>query len=90
MKLLLDNSVIQSWAMVGDFIPSDGQMIVDVDNIPVEVQNDVPQKWCYTTENGYFLNPDYHPMPEPYDETLETQEIVLDHEFRISLLELNA
>ena len=65
MKLLLDNSVIQSWAIVGGFIPSEEQMVVEVDDIPLEVQNDIPQKWCYTVADGYFLNPDYQPEPEP-------------------------
>lgn len=65
MKLLLENTVIQSWAIIGGFIPLDGQEVAEVDNIPDEVQNDIPQKWCYTIEDGYFLNPDYQPEPEP-------------------------
>lgn len=90
MKLLLENTVIKGIIIVGGIVPEAGQELVWVDEIPAEVMAGDPARYCYTEKDGYYLNPNYEPPEEPYDEELETQEMILDHEFRISLLELGA
>lgn len=90
MKLLLENTVIKGVIYVGGIVPEIGQEVVWVDEIPAEVTAGDPSRYCYTEKKGFFLNPNYTPPEAPYDEALETQEMILDHEFRISLLELGA
>ncbi len=90
MKLLLENTVIKGVIYVGGVVPEAGQELVWVDEIPAEVTAGDPSRYCYTQSDGYYLNPSYVPPEAPYDEDLETQEMLIDHEFRISLLELGA
>ena len=90
MKLLLENSVIKGVIYVGGVVPDVGQELIWVDEVPAEVTAGDPSRYCYTEQDGYFPNSNYIPPEAPYDEDLETQEMILDHEFRISLLELGA
>lgn len=90
MKLLLENTVIKDIIIVGGIVPEAGQELIWVDEIPTEIMAGDPARYCYTQSDGYFLNPNYQPPEPPIDEKLEVQEMMLDHEFRISLLELGA
>lgn len=36
--------------------------VLEVSEVPAEVE---PKKYCYTTEQGFYENPDYEP-PNPY------------------------
>lgn len=85
MKILIDeNNVIKAWQVVGGGW-GDTQYLttVEVDSIPEEVKENC-EKYCYI--NGEYIdNPDY---VEPIDDSVDYDEIILDHEYRISMIEL--
>ena len=84
MKILIDeNGVVKAWQVVGDGWSDTEYTTVEVDEIPEEVKSN-PEKYCYI--NGEYVdNPDY---VEPIDDSLDYDGIILDHEFRISMIEL--
>lgn len=75
MKLLLEDKVIKSWAKVGSFMPNENQYVIEVSDIPIEVQNDISEKWCYTAEQGYFLNKNYVEIEPPISYENEIKEL---------------
>ena len=84
MKILIDEkNVVRGWQTVGGGFSNTEYTTVEVDEIPEEVKENC-ERYCYI--NGeYVNNPDY---VEPTDETLDYDEVILDHEFRISMIEL--
>ena len=61
--------------------------VINNDNVPNDVINN-PTKYCYSGENGFYPNPNYEEEIPPEDTSVDYDEIALDHEFRISILEL--
>ena len=84
MKILIDeNGVIKSWQIVGGGFGDTEYTTVEVDEIPEEVKEH-SERYCYINEM-YVDNPNY---VEPIDDSLDYDEVILDHEFRISMIEL--
>lgn len=58
MKILTENNVVVSYQIVGGgYTPNENQVVYEVDDIPIEVQNASIQEYCYTEEQGFYLNP---------------------------------
>lgn len=85
MKILVDDkNVVIGWEVVGNSWKNNPYGI-EVDDIPKEVRNADVGAFCYSEEKGFYENPDYIP---PEDDSVDYDEVALDHEFRISMLEL--
>ena len=91
MKLLIDeNNVVIAWQIVGNGWSDTENTTVEVDDIPEEVKEN-PIKYCYI--KGEFVeNLNYKPPEQPIGETdntiLDLAEMAIDHEMRLSMLEL--
>lgn len=84
MKILIDeNSVIKGWQVIGGGFGDTEYTTLEVDEIPEEIKEN-PEKYCYI-DGKYVDNPDYE---MPVDNSVDYDEVILDHEFRISMIEL--
>lgn len=83
-KLLIDEkNVVKSYQTIGNGWSNTEYITVEVEEIP-EYIKEMPEKYLYVG-GEFVLNPDYVPYEE---ENVDYDEIALDHEFRISILEL--
>ena len=81
MQILLNaNNEVISYATVGSF--EGGIDCV----IPDSVLNDNPLSYKYIDSN-FVKNPDYKPPTPP--ETVDMEQMLLDQDFRLSMLEIN-
>lgn len=85
MKILLDEKkVVIAWQTVGGGWSDSEYTTIEVEAIPEEVKKADSGYYLYI-DGEYIENPDYVP---PVDESVDYDEVALDHEFRISMLEL--
>ena len=84
MKILIDEkNVVKAWQTIGGGFGDTEYTTLEVTEIPEEIKAN-PEKYCYI-DGKYVDNPDYEP---PVDNSVDYDEVILDHEFRISMIEL--
>lgn len=88
MYLLLVGNEISAYTTEPNILA--GTTTVPDNIVPEDMTTDFePGKWIYENEE-IKLNPNYIPMPKPIEDPIDRDEILLDMEYRLSLLELNS
>ena len=86
--LVDENEKIVAFATDNSINASEGETKHAVSESELPTTLDKLYKYCYSGENGFYPNPNYEEEIPPEDEPVDYDEIALDHEFRISMLEL--